>query len=174
MGILLLTLLALMSAAAAPQQIDLESLDRLAARAEGSTVIDLDTALIQLGSMFLSDDDKEESTAKNIIAGLDGIKIRVLEFDDGAAYTSADLDEVRSQLQGTGWARLISINEGNEEQVEVWAHRGVDTVTGLFVMVAEPDELVVVNLIGTIDLTGLRSLAGQFGIPEDIGEEIGN
>ena len=172
MGILLITWLVLMPAAAAPQEIDLESLDALADRAEDSTVIDLDTSLIHLGSMFLSDDDEEEAAAKEVIAGLEGIRVRVLEFDRDDSYTDAELDDVRSQLQGAGWNRLISINEDDEERVEVWAHRELNTVTGMFVLVAEPDELVVVNLVGRINLQGLLSLAGQFGIPEDIGEEI--
>ena len=172
MSISLLVLLALMPAPAPPQQIDLGSLEPLAARAENSIDIDLDASAMHWGSMLLSDEDEEESAAKAVISGLVGIRVRVLNFDTDDGYRSADLDGVRSQLQSGTWNRLIAISDNDEEQMEVWAHRQEDTLNGLFVLVAKPDKLAVVNLIGAINLEGLRSLAGKFGIPEGIGGEI--
>ena len=38
--------------------------------------------------------------------------------------------------------------------------------SGLVILVAEPRELTVVNIVGPIDLNRLASLKGQFGIPD--------
>jgi len=40
-----------------------------------------------------------------------------------------------------------------------------DKVDGLAVLAFEPKQLVVVNIVGTIDLEKLSKLEGEFGVP---------
>jgi hypothetical protein len=46
------------------------------------------------------------------------------------------------------------------------------TISGVVVIVAEPKELTVVYIDGPVDMDGLSKLAGNFGIPEDIGTKV--
>jgi hypothetical protein len=54
------------------------------------------------------------------------------------------------------------------ESVEVYVYREGETSGGLAVVVAEPRELTVVNIVGPIDLAQLGALGGQLGIPKEI------
>ncbi len=68
------------------------------------------------------------------------------------------------------WSRIVSINSRQErERVEVYMWRESDQPGGLAVLVSEPRELTVVNIIGRIDLAQLAELRGVLGIPDVLG-----
>jgi hypothetical protein len=50
--------------------------------------------------------------------------------------------------------------------VGVWIFRKGENATGMAIVVAGSDELVVVNLVGSIRPEDLSSVGGQFGIPQ--------
>jgi hypothetical protein len=49
--------------------------------------------------------------------------------------------------------------------VEIHSWRENNASGGLAILVVEPAELTVVNIVGPIDLARLAALQGQFGIP---------
>ena len=55
-------------------------------------------------------------------------------------------------------------HENNEIYVMKDAH---DNIAGIAILVAEPKELTVVNIVGPVDLDKLSALDGKFGIPEN-------
>jgi len=160
-----LTVLLLLTAApAAAQQIDLQSLEKLAARTTNKTEVTLDASMLKLAGLFLSDGDRDQAAAKKLVDGMKGVYVRVFEFERPGAYAQSDLDALRGQLKGPQWNQIVSVRE-KEESVEVWMHRDGDNTTGMVVIAAEPEEVTVVNLVGLLRPEDLATLGGQFGIP---------
>jgi hypothetical protein len=142
------------------------SLDRLAAKASETVDVSLDGALLQLAGKFLSSEKADEAKVKNLITGLKGIYVKNFEFDKEGEYTEADVEAIRSQLRAPGWSRIVGVvSKRDGEKAEIYAKPGGDRVGGLVILAAEPKELTIVNIVGTIDLDQLSELGGRFGIP---------
>ncbi len=159
-----------LAAAAIPlwaQQIKLpESLDRLADKAEDSVVVTLDKSMLQLTGKFL-DKDKDGAHVKDLISGLESIHVRSFEFSSDGAYSPADVESVRAQLQAPAWSRIVGVkSKRSGENVDVYfQNAGGGQLGGIVIIAAEPRELTIVSLTGKFDLDRLADLGGEFHIP---------
>jgi len=158
-------LLALVATPAMAQQLNLQSLDKLAARSTSKTEVNLDGPMLNFASGFLGDGDSEEASAKKLIAGLKGVYVRVYEFDTAGAFAASDVQPVRDQLRGSQWGKIVSVHD-KDEDVDVWVRQEGNKTTGMVIISTEAKEVTVVNLVGSIRLQDLASLGGQFGIPK--------
>jgi hypothetical protein len=148
-------------------RLQISHLDKLAAKASETVDVNLDGALLQTASKFLSGKDSEEAPVKNLIAGLRGIYVKSFEFENEGEYNREDLTAIRNQIQGPQWARMVGVHsKKDKEEVDVYLRTENGKVGGLVILCAEPKELTVVNIVGSIDLDKLSALEGQFGIPE--------
>lgn len=149
-------------------RLRLESLDRLASKAADTVNIDIDGVLLELGKSMLSEEnDPDEKTIKEIIDKLKGVYVRSYGFKSDGAFADADLSEVRKQLSAPGWSRMIDVKLHDEEfdDSEVYVATEGGRVEGLAVLVAEPRQLTVINIVGPLDINKLRKLEGRLGIP---------
>jgi hypothetical protein len=164
-----LALLLFAPAGARAQRLQIDHLDRLAERAEEVVNVTLDAAMLKFAGGFLNGNDPKQLAAKEFVSGLSGIFVRVFEFAQGNSYTQNDLDIIRKQLATPGWNRIVNVDSKRDgELVDVFLWQKGDQPGALAVVVAEPTELVVVNIVGPIDLSKLGALRGQFGIPENL------
>lgn len=162
----ILVFLLLVGTRAEAQQINLSSLDKLAAKAKEKTEVSLDSSMLKFASGFLSDKSKDETAAKKITSELKGVYVRVYEFDKDGMFLRSDLDPVRDQLKGPQWTRIVNVQESGGDDVELWLHREGDMVTGLLLMAIESEEVAVINLVGQIRPEDLAELGGKMGIPK--------
>ena len=153
-------------AAAQGAQLQLDHLSPLAARASNVVDVTVDAGLLQLAAGFISNEKANEAAVKQLIANLKGVYVKSFEFDRDGAYSEADVNAVREQLKAP-WARMVNVRSRGET-VEVFAYRERDTSVGLAILVTEPRQLTVVNIVGPIDLAQLGALGGQFGIPKGL------
>jgi hypothetical protein len=125
--------------------------------------------MLQLASKFMdAADDPDAAQMKDVIKDLKGIYVKNFEFDEPNQYSQADVQAIRAQLTGPGWQRIVEArSEHAREHDEIYVMKQGNTITGLAILVAEPMELTVVNIVGPIDINKLASLRGQFGIPAD-------
>ena len=147
-------------------RLQLDKLSRLNSLASEVTDITLDPAMLQLAGNFISDPNGGPGL-KEMLSGLKGVFVKTYKFDRADVYTPADVEGVRSQLTGN-WTRLVSTaskKEEGRESVDIYSWREGDRMGGLAILVAEPRELTVVNIVGPIDLARLAALRGQLGIP---------
>jgi len=162
--------LALMILAAVPlaaQQIKFPpALDKLAAKAKETANVNLDASTLGLASKFMSGEKGEESAAKKLVGGLKSIHVRSFKFEKEGEYSAADVSSIREQLRGAQWACIVSVQKKDGESADVCLYREGEATTGLAVLAAEPKELTVVNIVGTIDPAALGALTGQLGIGE--------
>ena len=143
------------------------SLDKLAAKAEESVDVTLDSGMLRLAARFLSDKDGDEARAKQAIAGLQSVIVRSFEFASDGQYDPADVNAIRSQLQSPGWSRIVGAKcRATGEDVDVYFKvDGNGQLGGVFIISAGPRELTIVNLTGMLDPAHLADLGGQFHIP---------
>jgi hypothetical protein len=140
--------------------------DRLAAKAEESVDVTLDSNMLQLAGKFLSDKDADQAKAKQIVAGLKGITVRTFEFAKEGEYSMADLDALREQLKAPAWSRIVGVTS-KTEITEIYLKQAEGSqIGGMVIINAEPKELTIVSLSGTISVDDLSALGGQFGIPK--------
>ena len=160
----ILTICILTGALGHGQVIDLKHLDRLAAKATETADVTLDGSLLKLGAKFLSADDPDQARVRKLVAGLKGIYVRTFTFENEGEYSEADVTSIRKQVQSPGWSRIVSVREKGEI-TEIYTWNDGKTPGGLAILVAEPQELTVVNLVGQINMGQLGALQGQLGLP---------
>ena len=171
---IVLILLAASCAATARAQdarLQIDNLNKLADKAAEVVEVALDERSLRLAAKFLSANNPDEAKVKEIVSGLKGVYVRVLEFDKTGEYGPNDLEPIRSQLRQPGWDKIVGVTSRRGSNVDVHLKYQGDTVMGLAIVAADPTELTVVNIVGSIDLEKVRQLAGQFGIPKlDLGD----
>jgi len=167
LALLALLLVAPGTALAQGARLELGRLDRLAEIADDAVNITIDPAMLKIAIPFLKNDGQNQEAAKQLLSALRGIYIRSFEFDRENAYTTNDLEAIRKQLAAPGWSRIVSVDSKRDrELVEIYSWQEGGQSGGLAIVVAEPMELTIVNIVGPIDLSKLPLLQGQFGIPK--------
>jgi hypothetical protein len=146
-------------------------LDKLAAKASEVVDVSLDGPLLQLASRFLSDKDPDQANVKKLVGGLKGVYVKSFEFEDRDEYKESDVEEIRAQLRGPAWARIVSArSKKNGENSEVFLKTEGGQIAGLVIIATEPKELTIVSIVGSIRPEDVRDLGGHLGIPKlDIG-----
>ncbi len=145
------------------QDISLNLFTSLASKATEKVEVTLDGTLLQMASMFLDDKDPEEGKVKNALGGLKGIYVRSFKFAKLGEFTDADVQAIRGQLRG--WSQIVSVQQA-EQNTGVFLKTDGKKIQGMVVLAAEPRQLTVVNIVGSIDLEQLRDLSGHLGIPD--------
>lgn len=161
----LLTAGLLMAPGLFAQKVEI-NLNRLIPLAKEHVVVDLtgDQIRAALGSRLKDSAKGQRLEAK--LAGVESVHVRVFEFANANAYSQTDIEPIRKQLQAPGWSKVISVKDEGET-VEVHMLTRDAKTAGFTVLVAEPKELTVVNLVGTISLSDLQGFANS-GINVDV------
>jgi hypothetical protein len=148
-------------------------IDKLSAKATEVVDVSLDGAMLRLAGRFLSNRDPDEARVKSVLNGLKGIYVKSFEFDKPGEYSPSDLDDIRRQLRGPGWSRMVGVlSRKSGDNAEIYMKLDDDHIGGLVILAAEPKELTVVDIVGSISLEDLSALGGHFGIPDvEVGKE---
>jgi hypothetical protein len=146
------------------------NLDRLASKSAETVDVTLDGPLLKMAAKFLAGSkDPEEASIRDMVEKLKGIYVKSFEFDKKGEYTSEDVEAIRSQLRAPGWSRIVGVASrrgGENAEVFVMTDGDAGNILGLAILSAEPEELVVVNIVGPIDLEKLSALEGKMGVPK--------
>jgi hypothetical protein len=138
--------------------------DKLAAKATEKVDVNLEGPMLNMASKFLGDKG-DEAKAKQVIQGLSAVYVKSFEFDKEGQYSESDVKALRSQLRSPEWSSIIDIQDKTES---LTVHMKTDgkKAQGIVVIAAEPKELTVVQIIGSVDPSMLGALSGQLGIPK--------
>ncbi len=167
-SIALLVFCTVAPALAQDARLQFSQLDRLASKADNVVEVSLDKNLLQVAAKFLSDKNPQEAAVKDLVSKLEGVYVRVFEFDKSGEYSLNDVEPIRSQVNAPGWSKIVGVmskREGQKVDVHLRMTNG-GLIHGLLILATQPRELVVVNIVGPIDLEKLSQLEGQFGIPK--------
>jgi hypothetical protein len=153
---------------AAAQELKLPAnLDRLAAKAVEVVDVTLDANMLQMASRFLSVKDAGDAEVKKMVSGLKGVYVKSFTFEKPGEYLESDVESVRSQLRGPGWTRIVGVRSRKDgENAEVFIRSEAGKIAGLAIVAAEPKELTIVHISGSITPEQIGQLSGHFGIPK--------
>lgn len=162
-GLLLCSLTACASAQSG--RLDLSTMSHLARKASDTSTVNLSGAMFKMArSMAVTAADDE---AAQLIRRVDSVQVRSFEFANDDAYSIDDIAAVRAQLENTGWSQIVKVRDrAQDEDVELYVQIDGDRALGLAVIVAEPRELTIVNIAGSLSLDDFARLQGQYGIPK--------
>jgi hypothetical protein len=148
-------------------RLRLESLERLAPKAAETVNIEIDGILIKFAGSILSDEDADERAVKELVTGLRGVYVRSYEFKSEGQFADADVTAVREQLRAPGWSRVMDVQSRGLDfgDAEVYLATAGGRVEGFALLVVEPKELTVVNIVGSLDLDKLRRLGDNLNLP---------
>jgi hypothetical protein len=156
-----------LAAAADPGRLQLPDFSALSKKATQSVDISLGPSLLQLAGGIVSDDSDAKSAAVNdLIKGIRGIYVRSYTFDRPGEYSKADVKALQAQVLAPGWIPVVSTHDLKQgDTVDIYLLRNGNRTDGVAIIAAEPRELTIVNIVGSIDLARLARLQGQFGVP---------
>ena len=148
-------------------RLRLDSLERLAPKASETVNIDIDGVLIKFAGSMLSKDDADERAVKELIEGLRGVYVRSYEFKAEGEFADADVAAVREQLRAPGWSRVLDVESKGLDfgDAEVYLATAGGRVEGFALVVVEPKEVTVINIVGALDLDKLRKLGDNLKLP---------
>jgi len=148
-------------------RLRLESLERLAPKAAEAVNIEIDGFLIKFAGSVLSDDDEEERAIKEIVAGLKGVYVKSYEFKSAGQFAEADVAAVREQLRAPLWTRLVGVESRGVDfgDAELYVASAGGRVEGLALLVVQPKEVTVINIVGAVDADKLKKLVDTLNLP---------
>lgn len=166
--LLLSAFLLLVSPFLRAQEIKLPvEVEKLSSTAKETIEVKMDGPMLRWASKFLSAEDPDEQKAAQLVQNLKSIYVRNFEFDKEGAYSSAEVEALRSQFGPPVWSRIVGVrSERNGENVDVYFKLENEKMAGIVIISAEPKELTFVNIVGPIEVDQLADLGEEFGIPK--------
>lgn len=132
---------------------------------EPTVEISLKEPLLNLVTNLIRADDGE---AADFISKL--LRVTVNVFENSAADVaeiSNTMELIAADLEEQSWDRVVRVRE-DESHVDIYVRLSGDAqlIQGIAVMVAEPYETVLVNIVGDISGNDLAALGRRFDIDE--------
>lgn len=146
------------------QGIDVSFLDKLAEKAKASAVVNLGPE--QLALLTGGKPPEGKAGLEELLKKLKGVHVWNYEFDAPGLYNMDQVRAFRDRIKADGnWVALVTVRE-KDEFTDILVKRGADgKPAGLLIVAAEPKELSVVHIEGSLDLTDLSKLGGIPGVP---------
>jgi hypothetical protein len=163
MRIPILLIAALTPASQLFAQLQLSALDSLASKAKESVVITLDPTTLRMVNGLLQSGKGKDDKAGQILSEVKSITVRSFEFDQEGQYDPDTLRPIREQLRSPGWSKIIEVKD-KKEYTEIYVKSEQGRSAGFAIVAAEPKELTVVYIEGTIELKDLAAVGDQFGV----------
>lgn len=149
------------AAPATPKYLDF---DHLPAAHGGDLVeIDLDEGLLSLASHFVGAAEKETA---DVLRGLKHVNVHVISLDDAnRGEVVQRIQAARDGLTKDGWRRLVTVRQGGDQDVMVFAQTEMDAINGVAVTIVDGrNQAVVVNVTGSIKPEQIAALGKRFDI----------
>lgn len=125
--------------------------------------VNISSSLISLAARFV---EKEDADIARLIKGLHAIRVNVVGLNDqNRGELSERVQQVRKQLSGNGWERIVTAQQEGQDVGVYLKTKNSDTVQGLVVTVIEgKKQAVFVNVVGNIKPEQLSMLGEKFHI----------
>jgi Domain of unknown function (DUF4252) len=146
-------------ASAQDAKLKLPAFRSLAGKATESVNISLSPWLLHMAASFIDDKDADSVATKRMLAGIKSIEVRSYEFASDNAYSTSDIDAVRSQLAGPGWSQVMQIHHRDRsEDVDMYLLIENNVTKGFALIASEPREFTIINIVGSFKVEDLPKL----------------
>jgi hypothetical protein len=155
-------------------RLKLPDFSDLQSKAVESVDISVGPFMLWLATKFAPERDEDGTEIKSILEGIEAVYIRSFSFAEDNAYSTADIDTVRSQLRGQKWQPLAQIHSRKkDENVDIFVAVENDKPVGFAVLASEPRQFTIVNVVGTIDPQHIGKLqASLVDLPHGGGRHV--
>lgn len=147
-------------------KLQLGNLDKLSDKAARVTDVTLDGTLLEFAAKIIDkadDGDPDVKQFKDIMKNLKGIYVKSFEFDEASQYSKADVDAIRSQLTAPRWTKIVqSVDKRSNQHDEIYLLKVGDRISGVAILVAEPKELTIVNIVGEVPVDKIAALEHHY------------
>ena len=153
-----------------PGYVDFSTLTAIAA-IEPTVEISLKAPLLILITNLIRNEDEE---AAEFISKLMRVTVNVFESDDiDVDQVAASMSTMAEDLDSAGWDRVVRVRE-DESHVDIYFRLApdADAIYGIAIMVAEPGETVLVNIVGDISTDDISALGRRFNLDELVDIEV--
>ena len=153
-----------------PGYVDFSTLTAIAA-IEPTVEISLKAPLLNMITNLIRSEDEE---AAEFISKLMRVTVNVFESDDiDVDQVAASMSTMAEDLDSAGWDRVVRVRE-DESHVDIYFRLApdADAIYGIAIMVAEPGETVLVNIVGDISTDDISALGRRFDLDELVDIEV--
>ncbi len=147
-----------------PGYVDFSSLTSQAA-AEPTVEISLRAPILAMMTNLIRNEDE---MAADFVSKLLRVSVNVFESDAvDVSEISQSMSDIAADLDAQGWERVVRVRE-NGEHVDIYMRISDDgeLIHGITIMVAEPGDTVLVNIVGEISGNDIAALGRRFDIDE--------
>ncbi len=147
-----------------PGYVDFSTLVSLTT-SEPTVEISLKAPLLSMVTNLIRSEDEE---AADFISKLLRVTVHVFESDNNNVTQMSDsMESISDDLDVQGWERVVRVRE-DQSHVDIYVRMSANAeiIHGLAIMVAEPYETVLVNIIGDISGNDLAALGRRFDIDQ--------
>lgn len=125
--------------------------------ADRGTTIHLN-GLMRLGLQIfaLTDQDEETRALMNIAKKMKDIEVHIIPASQ-AHFSSSDVHKLSGVLSKSDYESLISVRKGSQT-VNLWARGDKDTFSDPLALIIDGDELIMVEMKGTLTASDIRTL----------------
>jgi len=159
-------------------RLQINHLDKLAARATESVEITMNDVQAQFLRKLVSLNGSDQSKVKELLSKLKGIYVRGYEFAQDGEYSESDIEVIRAQLRAPGWERIVETRNRNSGGDEVYLMPRNDEIAGFAAISTEPRKVCVINIVGPMDLEDVSLLDREFHLTRcgrsDVGRQRRN
>lgn len=153
-----------------PGFVDFSVLNAIA-NVEPTVEISLKAPLLNMVTNLIRSEDEQ---AAEFISKLMRVTVNVFESDNiNVDEISASMNQISVDLDAEGWDRVVRVRE-DESHVDVYFRMSedADLIHGIAIMVAEPSDTVLVNIVGDISTDDISALGRRFEIDELVDIEV--
>jgi len=153
-----------------PGYVDFSGLTTIA-NTEPTVEISLKAPLLNMITNLIR---AEDDLAADFISKLLRVTVNVFESEDIDVDQIADrMTEIAANLDARGWERVVRVRE-DSEHVDIYMRMSDDAefIHGVAIMVAEPGDTVMVNIVGEISGDDIAALGRRFEIDELVDLEV--
>jgi len=99
---------------------------------------------------FVANHAEDDQATRELLRGLDGVRIRIYEIDGDAARVAARMEDMSRKLQAGGWQQVMQLRS-EDERAHMLIKLVDQRICGMTVLVSDGDsEAVVINLMGEL------------------------
>lgn len=153
-----------------PGYVDFTRLTQIAAT-EPTVEISLKAPLLNMITNLIRSEDEE---AADFISKLLRVTVNVFESDNiDVDEVAASMSTMADDLDQQGWERVVRVRE-EDNHVDIYFRvaDSADVIYGIAIMVAEPGETVLVNIVGDISTDDISALGRRFELDELVDLEV--
>ena len=153
-----------------PGFVDFSRLTAIAAT-EPSVEISIKAPLLNMITNLIRNEDAE---AADFISKLLRVTVNVFESDNiDVDEIAASMSVMAEDLDSAGWERVVRVREeSNHVDIYFRLADDSDVIYGIAIMVAEPGETVLVNIVGDISTDDISALGRRFELDELVDLEV--